>query len=109
MPTDTWEKLEAEATAGPWTHDGPGGVLSEPQRCYIFGGETLVADYPRGPEAQADANAALIVFFRNRSPQLRAVVEAAREAAMHTQHGTVVDFLAIARLAAALRALDEVT
>ena len=75
----------------------------------LLTGLILVADYPRGPEAQADANAALIVFFRNRSPQLRAVVEAAREAAMHTQHGTVVDFLAIARLAAALRALDEVT
>lgn len=80
------ERLIGRATAAPWTHDGPGGADDEPYRSFIFGGGTVVADYPREGSGQADANAALICLLRNNAPrwlrelrELREVAGAARK------------------------------
>ena len=113
---DTWEKLEAEATAGPWRH-----VVRE--------GAHRV-DTPSWPVADCgfgNRDAALIVHLRNRSPQLRALRAAARagvaavdalvdsattpgDGSYRIDEETWLRLLAAAtRSRIALRALDEVT
>lgn len=65
---DEWERLEREATAGPWEvreHDGLSAV-AHPTGWAMEDDDTRAADLR------------LSAFLRNRSPELRAVVEAAK-------------------------------
>jgi hypothetical protein len=74
---DEARALLAAATPGPWTHDGPGSGLEYPERCFILGDGTIVADYPRPGNGRGDANAALIA----RAPELLAALVARLERA----------------------------
>ena len=106
---DEWERLEREATAGRWS-----------ARRSLYSGDNL-ADIGGVCAGMSAENAALVAYLRNRSPQLRAVVEAAQEAVESASlmvsandgdpkcmaERTRLDAAAEA-LAAALKALDEV-
>lgn len=106
---DEWERLEREATAGPWReeHKGTYGWIVGRGRTT---GKPGNADVCKGASAH---DAALIVYLRNRSPQLRAVVKRARErdgcdeecAVMKPYKGCTCG---AENLTAALKALDEV-
>lgn len=107
---DTWEKLEAEATAGPWRECTASGRRCACGIVWAPDGESVVRlnggveDIPTQP---SKADASLVTFLRNRSPQLRAVVEAARNRVGYGEEWAVRP--EDRALYAALRALDEVT
>lgn len=93
---DEWERLEREATAGRWS-----------ARRSLYSGDNL-ADIGGVCAGMSAENAALVAYLRNRSPQLRAVVEAARAMRAFRTCTDGSAEIADAELGAALKALDEV-